>query len=333
MDSLTHIVLGAAIGEVTLGKKVGNKAVLWGALIGTIPDFDVFITPFLKPDNALFFHRGISHSLLATVLLIPLLGFILSKIEKRQKVELKSWILLASFPLLSHIFIDCFNTYGTGIFEPFSNLRIAYDSMAIIDILFILPLLTFVLFVFFIPYQNRTRRIFAWVSLCISFLIFSFSIVNKEIITSRAINQLQTQNLSYNRIITTPAPLSNFVWAIIAEDESGYNFGYITNFDKTEKINFRYIPRNTELLGHLKDSKEIGNLIRFSKGFYTVEKDSLGNLWMYDLRYIGLDFDDEKSYVFSFGLKEVQGKVQVTRSHPERRINLRTITKYFNRIF
>ena len=41
MDSLTQIVLGAAVGEFVLGRKVGNKAILWGAVAGTIPDLDV----------------------------------------------------------------------------------------------------------------------------------------------------------------------------------------------------------------------------------------------------------------------------------------------------
>jgi len=170
MDSITHIVLGAAIGEVTLGKRIGNKAMLWGALIGTIPDLDVFITPFLKPVNALFFHRGISHSLLAAIFLIPVIGFILSKVEKRQGIDLKTWIWFSSLPLLSHLFIDCFNTYGTGLFEPFSSLRIAYDSMAIIDIFFLLPLLFFTIWAIFVPFQNKIRRTIGWISLSISTL-------------------------------------------------------------------------------------------------------------------------------------------------------------------
>ena len=42
MDSITQIVLGAAVGEVVAGKKMGGKAALWGAIAGTIPDLDVF---------------------------------------------------------------------------------------------------------------------------------------------------------------------------------------------------------------------------------------------------------------------------------------------------
>ena len=47
MDSLTQIVLGAAVGEVVLGKKVGNKAMLYGAIAGTIPDLDVLTRYFM----------------------------------------------------------------------------------------------------------------------------------------------------------------------------------------------------------------------------------------------------------------------------------------------
>lgn len=47
MDSLTQIVLGAAVGEAVLGKKVGNKAMLYGAIAGTIPDLDTFASYFV----------------------------------------------------------------------------------------------------------------------------------------------------------------------------------------------------------------------------------------------------------------------------------------------
>ena len=48
MDSLTQIVLGAAVGEALLGKKLGNKALLLGAIAGTIPDLDVLLNIFFK---------------------------------------------------------------------------------------------------------------------------------------------------------------------------------------------------------------------------------------------------------------------------------------------
>ncbi|MGB2135060.1 MAG: metal-dependent hydrolase, partial [Flavobacteriales bacterium] len=68
MDSLSQIVLGAAVGEAVLGKKLGNRAMVWGAVAGTLPDMDVLGQFFLNELDNLAFHRGISHSLTATVL-------------------------------------------------------------------------------------------------------------------------------------------------------------------------------------------------------------------------------------------------------------------------
>jgi inner membrane protein len=70
MDSLTQIVLGAACGEIALGKKIGNKALLFGAIGGTIKDLDVFIGKLLYTNKiqAMAFHRGFMHSLLRAVL-------------------------------------------------------------------------------------------------------------------------------------------------------------------------------------------------------------------------------------------------------------------------
>ena len=68
MDSLSQIVLGAAVGEVVLGRRIGNRAMIWGAVAGTVPDMDVLGKYVLSELDNLGFHRGISHSLLFSVL-------------------------------------------------------------------------------------------------------------------------------------------------------------------------------------------------------------------------------------------------------------------------
>lgn len=82
MDSLTQIVLGAAVGEVVLGRKVGNRAILWGAVAGTIPDLDVY-TGFIFDDltkNEM--HRAFSHSLFFCLIAAPLFSWLVMKKEK-----------------------------------------------------------------------------------------------------------------------------------------------------------------------------------------------------------------------------------------------------------
>lgn len=68
MDSLTQIVLGAACGEAVAGKKIGNRAMVWGAVGGTIPDLDVFASFFTDEITSTSFHRGFMHSFLFAVL-------------------------------------------------------------------------------------------------------------------------------------------------------------------------------------------------------------------------------------------------------------------------
>ncbi len=65
MDSLTHIVTGAAIGELMLGKRAGNRAMLWGAIAGSFPDIDAAFAPFYSSVvDELVYHRGFTHSIL-----------------------------------------------------------------------------------------------------------------------------------------------------------------------------------------------------------------------------------------------------------------------------
>ena len=82
MDSLTQIVLGASVGELVLGKKAGNKALLWGAVAGTIPDLDVLSRSFTDIVTAHEWHRGVTHSILFCVLSAPLFGYLVKKFER-----------------------------------------------------------------------------------------------------------------------------------------------------------------------------------------------------------------------------------------------------------
>ena len=97
MDSLTQIVLGAAVGEIALGKKVGNRALLWGAVGGTIPDLDVFFGAFLNPLQELATHRGFSHSIVFAILGAFLFGWIIHFIYQsayHRYIALIGWFMI-----------------------------------------------------------------------------------------------------------------------------------------------------------------------------------------------------------------------------------------------
>ena len=91
MDSLTQIVLGAAIGELAQGKKLGNRAMIWGAIASTIPDLDVFVGKlYSNPVDELAFHRGISHSFFFAATFAYLMSVLTYWIYDKKLYE-KSW--------------------------------------------------------------------------------------------------------------------------------------------------------------------------------------------------------------------------------------------------
>ena len=87
MDSLTQIVLGAAVGELVLGKKIGNKAMLYGAIGGTIPDLDVLLYYTTDSVEALSVHRGFTHSIVFSIVFAPVFGWLVSRFEKLKEVK------------------------------------------------------------------------------------------------------------------------------------------------------------------------------------------------------------------------------------------------------
>lgn len=98
MDSLTQIVLGAAVGELVLGRKVGNKAILWGAIGGTIPDLDVLSKLFFNDLRANEVHRGITHSILFSLVLAPLFG---QWVKQHQRSFLAVFVALVALVFVS----------------------------------------------------------------------------------------------------------------------------------------------------------------------------------------------------------------------------------------
>ena len=132
-----QIVLGAAVGEAVLGRKVGNKAMLYGAIAGTIPDLDVIANYFTDTVTAIEIHRGFTHSIVFAVLFAPVFGWLISKIEKKSPAAWQDWAWLMFWGLFTHPILDAFTTWGTQLFWPF-DLRVAFKNIFVIDPLYTL---------------------------------------------------------------------------------------------------------------------------------------------------------------------------------------------------
>ena len=123
MDSLTHAVIGACLGDAIAGKKIGKKAMLWGALAQSIPDIDFVAVLWMDTPSSLLAHRGFTHSILFALLITPFMALLAERWHRPHNISLRRWILFFGSVILVHIFIDAFNNYGVGWLEPFSRDR------------------------------------------------------------------------------------------------------------------------------------------------------------------------------------------------------------------
>jgi inner membrane protein len=306
MDSLTHIVLGAAIGEALLGKKIGRKAMLWGALADTIPDFDVFASCCTTDAQQLMVHRGITHSFFFILLMSPLLGWLFSKWFKKSEVSWKSWTTLFSLGMLTHILLDSLTAYGTGWFEPFSSYRVSFNTIFVADLFYTFPFLICVLIALIAKNGSSTRVKWNRLGLYISTAYLLFTIVNKWQVHSKMENALVKKNIPTTDFVTTPTPLNNFLWMTYAVDRSGYWFGYYSIFDKTSNVDFYHINKNDSLLNQFdKEDKSIKILKQFSKNYYVVSQHDSA-IYFNDIRFgqLGGWNGPDSAFVFSFKLNK-----------------------------
>lgn len=282
MDSLTQIVLGAAVGEAIAGKHIGIKAAFWGAIAGTIPDLDVLFMGFFNPIDASLFHRGFSHSILFACIFGPLLGILLFRIGK-SKMNIKLWILLFFLGILTHPMLDVFTTYGTELLWPLPN-RIAFNTVFVIDPLYTIPFLTCLILALRLP-KSSSRRF----HLNMAGIVYSCVYLLLGVVLKLSILSFEPKNsekfISKNTSIA-PMPLTIFYWMKIKEDQNNFYVSHVNifhpekeKFIDTLKKNREIVERNN-FLGQV-DFKKIDFI---TKGYYCSNFNK-SNLEIFDLRF------------------------------------------------
>lgn len=312
MDSISQFVLGAAVGEAVLGKKLGNKAILLGGIAGTIPDLDVLANPFLTEVKGLAFHRGISHSITFAIIGAFIFGWLafaffkwrLKASSKWELPHLKSFQWMFFLGLFTHSLLDCFTMYGTQLFAPFTDYRIAFSTVSVADPLYTLPFLICVFIACFYYRMNHKRAFWNWAGIIWSCSYLLFTVVNKVIVVKEYERQLSEQNISYSRMISGPTILNNILWSTTVESDSVYYQGQYSLFDNSP-IQFQTIEKNHALISS-KDDTTINIIKWFTKGYYNIIRRKDGRLQINDLRYGTLreKGDGENDFVFRFVLNK-----------------------------
>jgi inner membrane protein len=337
LDTISQITLGAAVGELALGKKVGNKAMLWGGVVGTIPDLDVVFNRFLDDASSVALHRGFSHSILFAIILAPILAYLISKIHGERKATRKDWIYLVFWATLTHPLLDCFTTYGTQLFNPFSTYPVAFSTISVIDPVYTIPFFICVILSMFFRRTPPRRRLITLIGLSVSSLYLCLTVVNKLHVTSVFEDSLRRQGIAYSRLFTGPTLFNNILWHCVAEGQDQFWEGYYSLLDADHDIRFYPVARNHELIEPYRDDLPVTRLIRFTKGYYAAAEDN-GDIIINDLRYGRANgwVNPQADFVFSFSINPEasvpRGDLDIQRKVPNFQVNAKTWEQFVERI-
>ena len=305
MDSISQFVLGAAIGEATLGSRLGKKAMLIGGALGTLPDLDVLVH-YADAVASFTFHRSWSHSLFVLSLASPFIAWLFYRSvpgswavnsdkfqqtnKQRALPEYSHWLLFVFLTLVTHPMLDGFTVYGTQLLWPLPVDPIAWGSVFIIDPLYTLPLIISLV----VAYRCRVKaRVSAIVGLVLSTGYLAVTLASQQHARTVAIRSLESQNLSTANVLVAPAPLS-VLWRIVSMDGDTYYEGFYSLFDQNPLIRFAAYESHRDIIDEHIDHWPIARLDWFTNGFISATREN-DQLIVNDLR-MGV----EASYVFRF---------------------------------
>ena len=287
MDSITQAALGAAVGALVLGPKIGRPAIGWGALLGTIPDLDSLLVPFLDTAWDLRVHRGFTHSILCLLIVTFGLAKPFALRWKRQKVTpvRAGWFVFLVWS--THVLIDCFTTYGTQIFWPFSGRPVSTDNLFIIDPLFTIPLLVAVILGLRIELKRWKKREgikMTAICLAISCVYVGLSFWAKHSVSTAITRDLERRGIDWSRKMEAPAPFSILLWRAVIEREGEFWVGYRSLLDGDTSIRWTIFPKQPEVLSKWRETSEVESVLRFSKE-WCLARETRRGVWLVDMRF------------------------------------------------
>jgi len=297
MDSLTQIVLGSTVAALAVPAVHRRKALVAGAVLGTLPDLDALL-PLLTHADAvarMTEHRGASHSLLV----LPWVGLLIWWLARWRwqpvREAPKPWLLAIQLALLTHPVLDAFTVYGTQLLWPLPFSPVMWASVWIVDPAYTLPLLIGCIVAATSANTLKVRRYLA-VGLCLSSAYLLWSLAAKALVERDARQALAALGLSNAPHFSVPLPLNTLLWQVVAMTPDGYLIGERSLVADRKPIQFRSYASDTAALAQARETvPAVARLLWFNHGFMNARVDAQERLVVSDLR-----MGQEPGYTFQF---------------------------------
>ena len=140
MDPLSQGTVGAAFAQSAANKNNILKIGVIGFLAGLAPDLDILIQSSTDPILFLEYHRQFTHSLFFIPFGSLIVALVLFPLVK-SSMSIKTVYFASLLGYATHGLLDACTSYGTQLFWPFSNERVTWNNISIVDPLFTIPVL------------------------------------------------------------------------------------------------------------------------------------------------------------------------------------------------
>ncbi|MFM7275472.1 MAG: metal-dependent hydrolase, partial [Gammaproteobacteria bacterium] len=218
MDPVSQAVLGASAAQSGASERQMRVAAVVGILGGMAPDLDVLIRSPADPLLFLEYHRHFTHALLFIPVGSLLVAAFAHALFARRHLRFRQTWLYAALGYATHGLLDACTTYGTQLLWPFSDARIAWNLVSVIDPLFTLPVLLGVVFAMI----RRSRRA-AVLALAWSVAYPMLGLVQRERAEAVGLREALARGHAPIRLEAKPSFANILLWKVVYETEDRFH--------------------------------------------------------------------------------------------------------------
>ncbi len=216
MDPITQGTLGATLSESFSTKPKVKIAAALGCLGGLAPDIDVLFQSPTDPLLFLEFHRQFTHSLIFIPIGALICALLAWRFSRRQLNFRETWFF-CFLGYGTHGLLDACTTYGTQLFWPFSDARISWNNVSIIDPLFTLPLLILVILGI-----RKQSPLFSRIALAWGLTYLAFGVIQRDRAIDAGYVLAESRGHSPVRLEAKPGFGNMFLWKLVYEVDDTY---------------------------------------------------------------------------------------------------------------
>ena len=216
MDPVSQGAVGAAFAQSAAKKENIILIGFIGFLAGLAPDLDVLIRSEDDPILFLEYHRQFSHSLF----FIPIGSFFVALFIfpfVRGLMSLRMVYIASFLGYATHGLLDACTSYGTQLFWPFSDQRVTWNNISIVDPIFTVPIVILLAIAI-----TKRKRIFSFIAIGWITFYLSLGFIQYERTLSAAMDLANSRGHNAERMTLKPSFGNLILWKSIYQHEETY---------------------------------------------------------------------------------------------------------------